>query len=225
MENTKTISEISLSWAKSTLYATLAFAFLLTLLHFIKPEFDPRWRMISEYAIGNNGWLMIVAFMLWALSFISLFFAVRSQIRNWGGKIGLVALLISALGLLIAGVFTTDPVTINKEEMTTSGMLHSIGGTLGMAMPLAVILISWALYKKTDWATSKKAVLWSAVLALVGFLVSFLSLAIILSQSNGVFSPDTPVGIPMRFEVLGYCVWQVVIAKQAIRLQTKSKQI
>lgn len=223
MKNTTPISAISLSWTKSVIYATLAFAALLTLLHFVKPELNPTWRMISEYAIGDNGWLMVAAFMLWALSFISLFFAVRSQIKNWGGKIGFIALLISALGLLIAAIFTTDPVTIGKQEMTTSGMLHSIGGTLGMAMPLAVILISWALYKKKDWATSKKAVLWSAILALTGFLVSFFSLAIILSQSNGIFSPETPVGIPMRFEVLCYCVWQIVIAKQAINLKTKQE--
>jgi hypothetical protein len=59
-----------------------------------------------------------------------------------GGKIGLIALWISALGLVIAAVFTTDPVTINKEEMTTSGMLHSIRGAVGMSMPSTVILIS-----------------------------------------------------------------------------------
>lgn len=221
MVNTKPISAISLSWAKSTIYATLAFVALLTLLHFVKPELDPTWRMISEYAIGDNGWLMVSAFMLWALSFISLFFTLRSQIKNRGGKIGLIALWISALGLVMGGVFTTDPVTIPKEETTTNGMLHSIGGTLGMAMPLAVILISLALYKKTEWVASKKTVLWSAVLALAGFLVSFLSLAVILSQSNGVFSPDTPVGIPMRLEVLGYCIWQIAVAKQAINLKLK----
>ncbi len=219
MENTKPISIISVSWAKSTIYATVAFIVILTFLHFAKPELDPTWRMVSEYAIGNYGWLMVTAFMLWALGFVSLFFAVRFQIKNLGGKIGLVSLWISALGLVIAGIFTTDPVTISKEEMTTSGMLHSIGGTLGMAMPLAVILISWSLYKKADWATSKKAILWSAVFALAGFLVSFLSLAIILSKSNGVFSPDTQVGISMRFEALGYCVWLIVLAKQAINLK------
>jgi hypothetical protein len=221
MENAKSISAIPISWAKSTIYATLVFLVLLALLHFVTPGLDPKWRMISEYAIGDHGWLMVMAFILWAFGFISLFFAIRSQIRSWGGKIGLLALWISALGLVIGGIFVTDPVTASREELTTSGMLHNIGGTLGMAMPLAVILISWVLYKKADWEASRKSVLSSAVVALVGFLVSFLSLVIILSKSNGVFSPDAPVGVQMRLEVLGYCVWQIVIAKQAITLKTK----
>jgi hypothetical protein len=75
------------------------------------------------------------------------------------------------------------------------------------------------LYKKAEWTTSKKRIQWSAVLALEGF--SFLSLIIILSQTNGVFSPDTLVGIPMRIGALGYCVWLIVIAKQAINLKTR----
>ena len=38
-------------------YATIVFAAmflaLLILLHVLKPEFDPTWRMISEYEIGR----------------------------------------------------------------------------------------------------------------------------------------------------------------------------
>jgi hypothetical protein len=31
-------------------------------LHFREPEFGPLWRMISEYEIGRNGWMMGLAF-------------------------------------------------------------------------------------------------------------------------------------------------------------------
>src|SRR5687767_11519710 len=124
------VSEISLSWSKISLSATCAFMILLMLAHLVKADLDPSWRMISEYAIGQHGWLMTAAFLMWALSYTAMFFGIRSQIKNTGGKIGLVLLLISALGLLIAAIFVTDPVTARPEEATTSGALHNLGGTL-----------------------------------------------------------------------------------------------
>ena len=33
---------------------------VLLILHVVKAELDPSWRMVSEYAIGRSGWLMVV---------------------------------------------------------------------------------------------------------------------------------------------------------------------
>jgi Protein of unknown function (DUF998) len=56
-----------------------AFLIILFLLHFLEPEFDPSWRLISEYELGNYGWLMRVAFFSMAVGSISLFITLRSQ--------------------------------------------------------------------------------------------------------------------------------------------------
>lgn len=217
----KPVSEISITWAKISLIATLSFMISLILLHFIKSELDPSWRMVSEYAIGKNGWIMIFAFIMWALSYTALFFSIRSQTRNLGGNIGLGLLLVSALGLIIAGIFITDPVTAGKDEITTSGMLHGFGGTLGLAMPFATIFVSWSLFKNGNWTTARKPILWSAILAVLGFLVSIISLSIFFSKSNGVAGPNVLVGYPMRFEAFTYCIWLIVVASQAMYLRNK----
>jgi len=39
-----------------------------------------------------------------------------------------------------------------------------------------------------------------------------------LSQSGGRFGPDVPVGWPNRLEMLGYCVWRMVVAWAALQL-------
>ena len=49
--------------ARLALGAGLGFALLLVLLHVLRPDLDPSWRFISEYAIGNFGYLMIIAFL------------------------------------------------------------------------------------------------------------------------------------------------------------------
>jgi hypothetical protein len=38
--------------------AAATFLVLLATLHFIKPEFDPSWNMISQYEIGRYGWVI-----------------------------------------------------------------------------------------------------------------------------------------------------------------------
>jgi Protein of unknown function (DUF998) len=43
-------------------------------LHVLKPEMDPSWHMISEYALGRHGWIMRLAFISLAISCVALFF-------------------------------------------------------------------------------------------------------------------------------------------------------
>jgi hypothetical protein len=37
-------------------------------LHILTQEFDPSWRMISEYALGHYGWLLSLTFLAWGFS-------------------------------------------------------------------------------------------------------------------------------------------------------------
>ncbi len=157
------------------------------------------------------------------MSYASLLVTIRSQIKNWGGKIGLGLLLISVLSLVIAPIFVTDPVIAGKDETTTIGMLHNLGRTLGMAMPFSIILISWSLFKSPNWKAVRQPVLWSALLAVIGFLISIILLSVLFSKTNSVAGPNAPVGYSMRFEAFTYCIWLLVVAKQAINLQGKIK--
>jgi len=215
---TQPVTAITETAARLSFVTAGMFVVLLTALHVIKPELDPSWRFISEYAIGDNGWIMVLAFFSLALSYVLLFLALRSQIRTITGRIGLVLLLVSAAGLAMAGFFTTDPITTSQEAMTPEGNLHSLGGTLGFAMPFAALILSWSLGRIPAWSPVRRSLIWSAGLALIGFLVSFLSLGFLLSQSGGQFGPGVPVGWPTRFEILGYCVWLMVVAWQTVRL-------
>jgi hypothetical protein len=209
---------ISRTTASLSFAGAATFLVLLTALHFIKPELDPSWRFISEYAIGDSGWIMVLAFLSLALSYASLFFAIRSQTRTFGGKIGLASLLVSAAGLTIAGIFTTDPITASIDAMTAEGNLHNLGGTLGMAMPIAAVLISWSLARNPAWAPARRSLIGAAALAMIGFLASFLSIGLMLSQSGGNFGPGVLVGWTNRLEVLTYSIWLMVVAWQATRL-------
>jgi Protein of unknown function (DUF998) len=214
----KPVTVVSRTAALLSLAGAATFVVLLAALHFIKPELDPSWHFISEYAIGEYGWIMVLAFLSLALSYVSLFVAIRSQLRTIAGRIGLAFLLVSAFGLTIAAVFTTDPITVSEDALTTEGTLHNVGGTLGMAMPFAAALIGWKLARNPAWSSAKRPLLWATGLALVAFVVSFVSLGVMVSQSGGKFGSDVLVGWPNRFEVLAYSVWLMTVAWYALRL-------
>ncbi len=218
----KPVTAISQAAARLSLAAAVTFLVLLTALHFIKPEFDPSWRVISEYALGDYGWIMVLAFLSLAVSCVSLFVAIRSQTRTTGGKIGLAFLLVSAVGLIIAAIFTTDPITASQDELTTHGNLHGLGAALGTGFPIAATLIGRSLARNQAWSSARPALLWTAVLAWIGFLAFALSMAVMLPQNEGELGPDVLIGWPNRFMMLAYSVWLMIVAWRAIQLSRPS---
>jgi hypothetical protein len=106
---------------------TAATVSLLVSLHFLSPEFDPSWRVISEYAFGHYGWVLSLMFLAWGVSTWALAGAIRSQVKSKAGKAGLALLLVAGLGEAMASVFDVrHPVG------------HGIAGLLGVvAVPIA----------------------------------------------------------------------------------------
>jgi hypothetical protein len=193
------------------------FVLLLAVLHMLRPDLDPTWRFISEYAVGDHGWVMVLAFLSLALSFIALFFALRSEIKSTSGRIGLTALLISATGLMMAAIFPTDPVSTTPDAMTTSGKLHSLGGALGIAMPFAAALITWNLARNPGWAHARRSVIWTAALALVATLALIVAVAVMV-PSDGVFGPEVRVAWVGRLEILAYSAWLITVSGRLARV-------
>lgn len=219
----KPISEASVSMAKVSLIATITFLILLILLHFIKSDLDPTWRMISEYAIGDYGWVMQLAFFALAISNIALCISIKSEIHTIAGKIGLIMLFISGVATMMAGVFVSDPITTNKNELTSHGNLHGIAFMISVSLGfIASILISWSLGRhNSNWFIAKKKLLWSTVFYLGCLLLMFAVLFIMVGNNQGKFGPEVLIGIPNRLFIISNCIWLIVVAKQAISLRSK----
>lgn len=213
-----------LSPARVAHHVTLIVAVLIVMLHGLKPEIDPSWRFISEYALGRHGWLMTIAFVTFGVAHLALVADVRRYLSgSWPGRLALAALVVSAAGLTIAGVFTTDAVTTDPSAATISGRLHNLGGGMGMAMPLAVALVTWQLLKHAPWQQARLALFTSATLSLVGTVVSIVALGVLLSRSGGSFGPDVPVGWPNRFEFATYGVWFLTVARRSILIEKEPR--
>jgi hypothetical protein len=76
----------------------------------------------------------------------------------------------------------------------------------------------FALKKNSWWAPPMRMITLATLIAIIGFLVSLVSLAVIMSKSGGEFGPEVPVGWPNRFEMLSYCIWLLTFARKAMQI-------
>jgi hypothetical protein len=192
-----------------------AFLVLLALLHVIKPELDPSWRMVSEYEIGRHGWVMTVAFLCLALGTAAVLPAIRNDVTGRAGRLGLVFLAISAVGMTMGGIFVSDPITAAKDELTTHGNLHGVGTMLGIpGFVIASVLIGRSLRRNPRWADARRAISWSTRLvwlSVLGFVGSMAALY------DGEFDADVVIGWQNRLAVVAFAVWVITIGRCAER--------
>ncbi len=201
---------ISLTAARLSIATAAASLGLLAALHVISPELDPSWRMVSEYALGDYGWVLALMFLAWALSCVALFFAIKSQIRTVGGKIGLGFLLAAAVGMGMAAMFDV------------SHDLHGLAAMIGIpSLPIAAMLTSMSLVRSRAWSSARRSLLWTANLTWISLVLMVATVFIGLSRSGGEFGPDVPIGWPNRLLVVAYCAWLITAAWYADRLRAQ----
>ena len=206
--------------ASLAIVAAGAALLLLAGLHILSPEFDPSWRVVSEYANGRYGWLLSLMFASWAVSSFALAFAVRSRVRTRGGRIGLGFLVLAGVGQAMAAVFD-----INHP-------LHDLAGVLGIGgLPVAAMLISVSLIRTQPWFASRKALLWTANLTWVSVVLMAATFAIMIAtylSAGGDMTAKVVTALPPgvlglvgwtnRLLIVAYCAWVITVAWHARRI-------
>jgi hypothetical protein len=203
---------------KWSLFTSAIFIVLLTSLHFIKPEFDPSWNFISEYEVGKYGWVMQLTFLSLGLSCIFFVIATWNYI-NVVGKIGLVIMMITSLGMILGGIFKTDPLNTIPALQTRAGKIHQFGALLDQ-FPFAIIFITISLFIKRDLKINKWLLVIAFIMVWLGFLLFVGSLK---SQfpSDGKFGPNVLVGWQNRLMIITQAFWLLLISWQLKKKQNE----
>lgn len=204
--------------ATTALAATAGFLVLLAVLHVVKDEYSPTWRVISEYEIGAHGWVMSLAFLLLALGCAAIAVGLRGHVPTRLGRIGVGFLGVTAAGLVLAAVATTDPITATSDELTTHGKLHGFGALLGIpGNLLGLTLVTHSLARSERWATARRTLVTTTVVAWLAIAVFGVSMAVMY---DGEYSPDVRIGWPNRFVIASYCAWTIGAAVHLAKLAT-----
>ena len=173
---------------------------LVAILHVLEPEYDPSWRMISEYSVGRYGWVMRLAFVTMAISPAATCVALWPFGGAW--TIGLAAVAVGALG---AAFIDADPIMTPRAQATPVGRAHTVLGIILLAgFPPAAVFAGVGVATELGWMLAIASVVpWAG-------LVWFLSAASPARGRGG--SPEIRIGWPDRFCLLAYLAWVVLAA-------------
>ena len=173
---------------------------LIAILHRLEPEYDPSWRMISEYSLGRYGWVMRLAFVTMAIT------PAATCVALWPfGGIWTIGLAAVALGALGAAFIDSDPIMTPRAQATRVGTAHTVLGAVCLAgFPPAALLAGVGVASALGWTLAI-----ASVVPLAG-LVWFLIAAAPARGQGG--SPEIRMGWPDRFCLLAYLAWVVLAA-------------
>lgn len=173
---------------------------LIALLHVLEPEYDPSWRMISEYSLGRFGWVMRLAFVTMAIGLAATCVALWPSGGAWS-----LGLAVVALGGLGAAFIDADPIMTPPAQATTRGRAHTLLGVVLLAgFPPAALLAGIGVAPALGWALAIASAV--PLAGLVWFLI-----AVAPARGHGG-SPEIRIGWPDRFCVLAYLAWVVLAA-------------
>ncbi len=152
---------------------------LIALLHALEPEFNGS-NAVSEYALGDFGWLMNIAFFSAAAGIGALAFVFRRSLARSNTAIaGIILLSLAAVAWLCSGAGNIDP---EGAEETTSGLIHGIGFLLGLPTRLAAPLVLAAAFRRDErWATHRRLTLALGITALAAEVAGFADLASVVT--------------------------------------------
>jgi hypothetical membrane protein len=170
------------------------YVIVVTAFHFLEPEFDPRFRFISEYALAAHGWLITTTFFVLGLATFVVAVALRNGQQSLpGARIGFGLLAVGALFVCLAGVF--------KDSLP-----HLFAGVVFFpSIVMAVLLLSWSFRQAAEWRTICLATFFIAV----GMLAAFVSM-------------DADVGMPglqQRAFLFLFLLWLSIVIHRFVQVR------
>lgn len=164
---------------------------------------SPSRDFVSEYAIGDFGWIQTLGFLVLGLAEFALAYGLW-RVAESARTVRVASFLIGVGGVVdvVSAIFPTDL----DEAHTTSGRIHNLAGIVGfVAILVAMVLLSRARRADEEWRSTRR----------VSFLVALLSVIFFIligAAEEGGWS-----GIPQRIFILVFLGWYVVLGLQLIR--------
>ena len=192
-----TTTSISASFAASAFAATIAIAataisaLALLLLHIVSPEYQPSWRMVSEYANGRHAWLLTLMFVAWAAAYWAIAAAVWPIARSWPGLIGSMFLMAAGIGALMGGLFD-----VNQRW-------HGLAFGIGVpSLTIAALLVTLALRR-----ASVGVPIWPSQLSWISVVLMVIALVFFTRAHTAAGVPVGRQAPPLRELPPGVTAW------------------
>jgi hypothetical membrane protein len=200
----------------------LLFIVVFLIEGFTRPGYS-QWRhYVSQLATGPGGWVQVVNFLVCGALVLAFVIALRSVT----GSIAAPILLgLFAIGLLVAGVFSTDPALGYPpgaaQVHTSHGTIHGFAGLACFSLlpATAFVMSAWfARHGSRRWFWYSLAV---GLVMIVTFIVSTTASAM---DGAGTW-PNAPTGFFQRIAIITGWTWISMVALHFIRARSSDSPL
>ena len=181
--------------------ACFCFAFLgLLLMHALRSDYELASHMISDYAVGDFGWVMVTVFVAWSVGIAVLLSALLlAEPSSVARRVGALLLGITSVGLLVSAAYRTD---LPGLPDTHEGNVHTISFLVNIVcMLIAIPLLSLGFGQKSRLRSFKPVALALALAVVLTFLLQFFTLR-----------KGMPYGLTNRLFVVVLLSWLICTA-------------
>ncbi|MFE7719320.1 DUF998 domain-containing protein [Nocardia rhizosphaerihabitans] len=178
----------------------------------LQPDYDSTHDTISTLSLATHGWIQIANFVVYGV--LTLCFAEALRRSAAIRTAGYVSLLVAGAGLVLIGVFPTDPAlgfpAGESDAVTAIGTVHSMGAlVVFLAFPVAAFAAAGRPFRAWDAFSVATGVL--SLAAVGAFFVAF---------EGTAEGADSPAGLYERLPTLFIGLWQVVFAFRVLTEDT-----
>ena len=205
----------------------LLFIVVLLIEGATRPGYSALRNYGSDLELSNRGWEQIANFIVCGLLCIAFAVGLRRLWRTGKASIwGPLSIGVFGLGLVVAGVFVTDPgrgyppgAPLKGDPQTIHGYIHGINGAVlfNLVLPAACFVLARRFAadpQNRNWAT------YSWMTGVVILLISVLSIVASPIAENGGF--PLPLGLIQRAQIIVGWVWLALVALHLWRQERKA---
>lgn len=195
----------------------LLFAIIFLIEGATRPDYNPWQTTISTLSLSDQGWVQIANFHLFGL--LTLCFAVglkRVFKTGLASSAGPILFAIVGVGLILAGIFVTDPclgypvaTPVNLPE-SLHGTIHNLAAlSVFLALPVTCFALGRRFARDPAWRVWSTISMVTGSLVLIFFTWFFTSVS---AAADAMSGETVHAGLLERITSVIGCIWMSALA-------------
>lgn len=179
-----------------------------------RPNYSPWHQFVSLLSLGDQGWMQITNFLISGVLILCFAFGLRPVFRPGKGSTwGPILIGLVGLGLVGAGIFSTDPALGYPPGAPTTptlhGVLHSLVSLVAFASLIAACFVLARRFTGDPaWRGWRFYSIATGIVVLVFF---------VLTDVAATPDPGAPAGLLQRISIISGWGWIALLAIQLLR--------